>query len=146
MRWLDPWAIMSIFWTNFKDFRDFFGIACTKADMLEVDGRRPVIKSLEDAVRNIAGGMMLVRHDIGWDFKREYFPPQTLATENATRTSTALTTKQTKKLQGQTPQPIDAMLQPMFAKCGYKLRLNTLIRYANTNINEMLGSEGTGYC
>ena len=64
MRWLDPWAIMSTLWEIFKDFRDFFGIACTKADMLEVDGRCPVINSLEGVVRNIVGGMTPVRYDI----------------------------------------------------------------------------------
>ena len=85
IRWLDPWAIMSIIWAIFKDFRDFFGIACTKADFLEVDGRLPVVNSLEGVVRNIAGGMIPVRHDIGWDFKREYFPPKNLSTDNATK-------------------------------------------------------------
>ena len=49
-------------------------------------------------------------------------------------------------MQGQIPQPIATMLQPMFSKCGCKLRLNTLLRCANTNINEMLGNEGVGYC
>ena len=122
VRWLDPWTIMSMLWAIFKDFRDFFGIASAKVDLLEDDGRHPIINSLEGVVRNISGGMMSVRYNIGWDFKRECFPPQNLSTENATKTPTALATKQTKKLQGQMFQPIAAMLQPMFAKHGCKLR------------------------
>ena len=38
------------------------------------------------------------------------------------------------------------MIKPTFAKWGYKLRLSTLLRCANTSIHEIFGNEGAGYC
>ena len=145
IQWLDPWAILSIIWAIFKDFRDFFGVACTKSNLLESMGRRPTINSLEGVVRNIAGGMIPVRHNIGWDFKREYFQTG-INSDKGTKGIVQSTVRQARKLQGQIPSPIATMLQPIFSKYGYKLRLNTLLRCANTNINEMLDTEGAGLC
>ena len=59
--------------SNFKDFRDFFSIVCTKVELLVLDSRYLIMNSLEGVVINIAGGIIPVRHDIEWNFKREYF-------------------------------------------------------------------------
>ena len=65
-------ALMSILWTVFHDSRRSIGIACTKADFLDLRGMRPKIRSTDGLIRNMESGIMKMRDDFRWDFQKEH--------------------------------------------------------------------------
>ena len=67
-------------------------------------------------------------------------------TTNRNRNSMLCNVIRGRRMQEQILPVIANALQLIFRCNGYKLKLNNLLRYANTNITNVLGSESTSLC
>jgi hypothetical protein len=158
VKYLDPETILSIIWTLFLDARCFYGVAISKAQLMDPDGIRPESPSILGLVQSMQAGFIGRRDDIPWEWRKEYLQRDkgglsngnTNGTPNGYPSSNSTNGGRQRggagEMRGRLHPRIQQTLQPIFDKYGMKLKLRSLLTYAGTNVNDMLGPEYANHC
>ena len=145
--------VLGLIFSILKEARFHFATECTMEDMRDQNGLRPQLRYLPAIVQQLQSGLSTARHDIPQDWRKQYPTRQyLLLTGQLTPFEAPSQDRNGGPSSGNTPrrlqvnQQIQAALRPIINAHGRRLNLGSLLRYANTNITQLLGERYQNHC